>query len=301
MIKHLTHPEIDKAWWDAALLRCTNRLWYAQSWILDIASPGWEALVDEETGAIMPLTWRRKWGVNYLFQPYGLQQLGLFAPIGSKDRTDEFLAAIPSRFRYWDICLNESMRSLMKDGVSVTERTDQVLSVNASIEELREAYSKGHRRNIRSSDHGEIGERATAAEFFELFSRTTGSRYGAKHPSDLVALQRVVEEGIQRDQCRIVSINDGSAILGAVCFATWEGRSILLKSANTPAGLEAKAIFRIIDHWIASHAGSDTLLDFAGSMTPSVERFNAGFGARPRVYLRLVRNRLPAPLRWLKR
>ncbi|MBL0128906.1 MAG: hypothetical protein IPP83_15955 [Flavobacteriales bacterium] len=210
MIRHLTHTEIDKAWWDAALLRCENRLWYAQSWILDIASPGWEALVDEETGSIMPLTWRRKWGVNYLFQPYGLQQLGLFAPAGSMDRTDEFLAAIPSRFRYRDICLNESMRSLVKDGVSVTERTDQVLSVNASIEELREAYSKGHRRNIRSSDHGEIGERATAAEFFELFARTTGSRYGAKHPSDPVALQRAVEEGIQRDQCRIVSINDGS-------------------------------------------------------------------------------------------
>ncbi|MBL0128893.1 MAG: hypothetical protein IPP83_15875 [Flavobacteriales bacterium] len=150
----------------------------------------------------------------------------------SMDRTDEFLAAIPSRFRYRDICLNESMRSLVKDGVSVTERTDQVLSVNASIEELREAYSRSHRRNIRSLGSVARSVAVTAAEFFRLFARTTGSRYGAKNPSDPVALRRAVEE-------------DPSAIDVALCRSTMDRhsrssvfrhvgrhRSIMLKSSQ---------------------------------------------------------------------
>jgi hypothetical protein len=81
----------------------------------------------------------------------------------------------------------------------------------------------------------------------------------------------------------------------------WEGRSILLKSANDERGQEQQAMFHLIDHCITSRAGSGILLDFAGSNTPSVARFNAGFGARSSVYLHLVRNRLPPPLRWFKR
>jgi len=60
-------------------------------------------------------------------------------------------------------------------------------------------------------------------------------------------------------------------------------------------------MFHLVDRYISDHAGSGVLLDFAGSNTASVARFNAGFGARSTVYLHLVRNRLPAPLRWIKR
>ena len=109
MIRHLHHGDIDKAWWDAQLLRCSNRLWYAQSWLLDIASPGWEALVDDRTGAIMPLTWRRKYGIQYLFTPYAIQQLGVFVPEMDQDICTRMLDAIPKHFRYWDIWLNSGM------------------------------------------------------------------------------------------------------------------------------------------------------------------------------------------------
>ena len=81
----------------------------------------------------------------------------------------------------------------------------------------------------------------------------------------------------------------------------WEGRSIFFKSANDEAGQERQAMFHLTDHYIAGHAGSGLLLDFAGSNTASVARFNAGFGARSTVYLRLVRNRLPVPFRWFKK
>lgn len=300
MIRHLVHHDIDKRRWDARLLSCRNRLWYAQSWVLDLASPGWEAVVDDASGAMMPLTWRRKWGVDYLFQPLGLQQLGVFAPESSQTDAVRLLLSVPERFRYWDIAMQEipGLTSLA-DG-RIEQRVNQSLLLDRSVDELRKAYAKNHLRNLKG---GAGLEPATidAKAFAELFRRTTGVRYGAASLKGFDVFARVMEEGLRRGQCELSAWRSKDEVVAAACFAIWEGRTIMLKSANTVSGMESKAMFRLIDDWIARHAGSGLLLDFAGSGTPSVARFNAGFGAGSGVYLRLVRNRLPWPIRWLKR
>ena len=302
MIRHLVHDEIDKALWDAMLLKCVNRIWYMQSWVLDIASPGWEALMDEESGAIMPLTWRRKWGSNYLFQPYGLQQQGVFAPRVDVALCEAFLAAVPRRFAYWDIYLNESMH--IKAGIDerVSENTQQTILLNADAATLRSGYSQGHRRNLRKAakDGSPITEQVGAPEFVGIFKRTTVERFGAGPSGSMDVLERLIVSAIERGQCRMLGMRDGDVLIAAACFMEWNGRAIFFKSANDAVGLERQAMFRITDRYIADHAATGILLDFAGSNTASVARFNAGFGARSTVYLRLVRNRLPLPLKWFK-
>ena len=301
MIRHLPHAAIDKQRWDEALGACANRLWYAQSWVLDRVSPGWEALLDEEQGAMMPLTRRRKWGIDYLFQPLGVQQLGVFASQPDEGLEAAFLERMPSRFRYADIQLNEAMGAGPFKGFTQHQRTNQVLSLGQPIAALRAAYSPNHRRNLRAADHGLLTDTMPVSEFVALFRSTTGARFGPGAVRGLEAFGEALAGGVARGQCEVVALSDGSARIAAACFATWGGRTILLKAANTVAGQRARAMFRIVDAWIAQHAGQPLLMDFAGSETPSVARFNAGFGAQPRVYLRLVRNRLPAPLRLIKR
>ena len=68
MIHYLEHKDIDKAKWDATVVECGNI--YARSWYLDIVHPGWEALVEDGYFAVMPLTGGKKFGVNYLYQPF---------------------------------------------------------------------------------------------------------------------------------------------------------------------------------------------------------------------------------------
>lgn len=301
MIRHLRHADIDKAAWDARLLRCGNRLWYAQSWVLDRASPGWDALVDDDADAMMPLTWKRKWGVRYLYQPLGLQQLGVFAAQPSRELHRRFIDAIPGGFRYIDIALNEEMADAMPaDSASVARRT-QALLVEDAIDALRARYATNHRRNLTDAAADISPVQLTVGDFERLFRETTGQRYGARSMEGLEGLMAAVKEGIARGQCRIDALGDAGAAHAAACFVEWEGRSILLKSANTAIGQERKAMFRIVDAWIARHAGTGMLLDFAGSETPGVARFNRGFGAVDTTYFRLRANRLPLPIRWIKR
>lgn len=302
MIRHLPHHEIDKARWDAWLLECPDRLWYMQSWVLDLCCPDWEALVND-TGAIMPLIHRRKYGVGYLYQPYAMQQQGVFAPAHPDGFDDAFIAAVPERFRYWDVQLNAAMRVRAERDDKLIPRTNQEMRLDADATTLRAGYSQGHRRNLKKagSDPPVIVRDVGSAEFTALFERTTGKRFGNVPTGGLLLLERLVAEALERGQCTLLGVREVGNLIAAVCFMEWEGRSILLKSANDKAGSDRQAMFHLVDRYISEHAGSGLLLDFAGSNTASVARFNEGFGARSSVYLRLVRNRLPLPFRWLKR
>lgn len=302
MIRHLRHEEIDKAQWDRLLLDCPDRSWYVQSWVLDACCPKWEALIDDD-GAIMPLIWRRKYGLDYLYQPYVLQQQGVFAP-WRDDRLDTaFLDAVPPRFKYWDIHLNAAMhvRGGRDDRLTPSINHDLLLEADAST--LRAGYSQGHRRNLRKAgdDPPVVLRNVTASEFTALFERTTGKRFDNIPEGGMLLVERVISGALERGQCTLLGVREEGALIAAVCFMEWEGRSILLKSANDKAGIDRRAMFHLVDRYISEHAGTGTVLDFAGSNTPSVARFYAGFGARSSIYLRLVRNRLPVPFKWFKR
>ncbi len=302
MIQHLGNSEIDRSWWDAQLLRCPHRLWYAQSWVLDLVSPGWEALVDRGSGAIMPLTWRRKYGIDYLCMPYAIQQLGVFAPAMDHHIGQAMLHAVPNRFRYWDISLNGAMPSMTVADARTTEQVDQVMDMRPGIDVVRNGYAEGHRRNLRKARAAGMDQRPVQVDaFVDLFLRTTGKRFGNVPGDARERLTALIHQALERGQCRLPGAWRGGELLAALCSVTWEGRVIILKAATTEEGQMHRAMFLLVDAEIEHSVPRASVFDFAGSNNPGVARFYAGFGAQPSVYLRLVRNRLPPPLRWLKR
>ncbi len=44
-----------------------------------MAAGQWDALVLDDYQAVMPLTWRSKFGIRYLYQPAFTQQTGIFS------------------------------------------------------------------------------------------------------------------------------------------------------------------------------------------------------------------------------
>ena len=141
MIQYLTHNQINLNKWDATVAECGNI--YAYSWYLDIVRPGWDALVEDDYQSVMPLTGGKKFGVNYLFQPYFAQQLGVFSKQSlTPEKTEAFLKAIPSKYRFAEIRLNESnILSERFEGIvsnlSHILRNGDVLQITAATEGRR--------------------------------------------------------------------------------------------------------------------------------------------------------------------
>ena len=103
MIKHLKHGEIDLEKYSATIINCAWGRIYALPWYLDIVSPNWEALANEDYSTVMPLPVKKKYGINYITQPYLCQQLGVFSTsTPEKWIFEEFYNKIPfiiSRFQ----------------------------------------------------------------------------------------------------------------------------------------------------------------------------------------------------------
>ena len=122
MINYLRHTQIDKPRWDQCIRESVNSMVYGYSWYLDLVSPGWDALMEDDYTSVFPLTHKRKYSVRYLAQPFFTQQLGLFTSGHlTQELVTRFLNAIPPTFKLVEIHLN-SMNKVDPEKFEVVNR-----------------------------------------------------------------------------------------------------------------------------------------------------------------------------------
>ena len=69
MIRYIRRKEIDIAKYDACIETAINARIYAYSWYLDIVADNWDILVLNDYEAVMPLPWRSKYFIKYVYPP----------------------------------------------------------------------------------------------------------------------------------------------------------------------------------------------------------------------------------------
>jgi len=297
MIRYLRHDEIDKAEWDRRIEACATPWWYGRSWVLDAASPGWEALVDEDTGARMALTWRSRFGVRYLHQPFMLQRIGVFG-----GAPGPFLKALPASFRYADICLNPGPVGDLSRTTTVSEQQNFELDLARPVELLRQAYGSNLRRNLRKpvSVGLELDAAADVGTVIAFLEGSEQFRRWKVDPRRRACMERLMHGAMAQGEGRAYLMRADGAVVAAAFFVEWGGRLIFLKGLADAEGRRWQAMHRLLDGVVARYAGRPLVLDLAGSNDPDLARFYAGFGATRTVYLQARINRLPPLIRSLK-
>src|SRR5690349_23398356 len=112
-IQYLKREEIDSNRWDKCIEKADNGLIYAYSFYLDHMADNWDALVLGDYEAVMPLTWRRKFGIYYLYQPFVTASLGVFTTLPIDETLmATFIDQIPRKFKLIDIDLNTGNNAL---------------------------------------------------------------------------------------------------------------------------------------------------------------------------------------------
>ena len=86
----------------------------------------------------------------YLYQPAFLAQLGLFGNNCTPALLQDFLNAIPGKFRYWDFTLNQG-NVFTLDGYLLKPRVNFTLNLNHSYPELYKNYRDNIKRNIKKA------------------------------------------------------------------------------------------------------------------------------------------------------
>lgn len=303
MIHYLHHNEIDRVRWDACIHDSPDGLIYSCSWYLDIVSPGWEALVEDDYVAVMPLPVGRKWGIRYLGRPPYCQQLGLMSRIPvTLSRINAFLAAIPEDIRLADMPFNEgNMKIPGLDQSIFLSRPNYLLLLNKPWPDIRKGYATNTRRNLVKAEANDVLANRIQ-DMDELIVLKWDNAFARLDSGYRTVLRSIWAHLQENNEAEIVGVRDskGKLIAGAL-FVHFKNRWTYLLSASSASGKDSRAMFTVVDHFITNHAGEPVVLDFEGSVLPSVARFFAGFGASEHAYPHLHINRLPGWLRWIKR
>lgn len=300
-IQYLTQQQINKQKWDACIEAADNGLIYAFSFYLDTMSKHWDALVLNDYEAVMPLTWNKKYGIRYLYQPFLTAQSGVFGKKITGEQVDLFIQAIPGSFRFIDISLNSNNASGNLEGVSIS-RSNYVLDLSKPYETLFQNYRENIRRNIKKAlQLGCVIQKGFDAEKVILLAVQQMKGHGNKEAENIERFRKLYQYLHARQMATTYGVFSAQNELLASCvFFFSHNRAYYILVGNHPNGKTTGASHALIDAFIKDHAGKNMLLDFEGSDIRNLAFFYSSFGAVHEIYPAIKINRLPFYLRWMK-
>ncbi len=302
MIRLLKNHHIDYAKYDLCVAMDRSGLPYAQSWYLDTLCE-WETLVKDDYDAVWPLPVNQKWGISYYYRPFGIQQLGIYSKkLLSEEDIEAFTRTLTASTRYADVYMNEGQLPGPLTGLRVASLPNYVLSLQKSYEQLYSGFNNNTRRNLKKSQRSklEVFGNDSPSVLIQLFKQYKGKRL--KLPEAFYRqMEKLMFALLHRNQGKLYTVYGGPNELLAGAFLAQTGkRHVLLFTGISDRGKESGAMYYLINEYLIFHSGQDALFDFEGSKDPGTARFFKGFGAEERSYSRLLYNRLPFYLSWLK-
>lgn len=297
-IQLIHNSQLDLLRWDSIVQNAPNARVYAESWYLDILHPDWHGLICGDYAYVMPLIVKRKWGINYLFQPTYAQQHGIFPP-ATTQLSSEILQFLHKRYRYISLSLN-SMNVHAGEPFVVQMRMNYLLSMNASYEELSKNYNQHTRRYLKKAKSQCTVMKHLASDAFLDLKKVHSHKGMTKE--NMARLKLIVVKALSLGRGEIYgAYSQHNELIAAAFFLLDQKRITYLNAVSTEEGKKTHAMMVVIDRMIADHAGLPYFLDFEGSNIAGVARFFEGFGARAESYQHIKYNALPWYLKLLKK
>jgi hypothetical protein len=301
--QYLQRKQIDTAKWDQCITHAHNGLLYAHSFYLDHMAGDWDALVLGDYEAVMPLTWRKKYGIYYLYQPFVTAMLGVFSvkPVDAA-LMETFISSIPPRFKLIDIDLNMGNNCL--NGRFVTPRKNYVLPLSASYDAIQQNYNRHARRKLKKAV--EAGLQIAEGVAVEAIVNLSYNMMAGRDKVSMADYERFITlfKNIQPhvEACNTIAALDASgAIVSSDINIVHNKRIYSLLAGNAPGSNECGGFYFVLDNLIKKYAGSGYLLDFEGSDIPGIAFLFECLGGQLTWYPRLAINKLPPMLRWIKK
>ena len=302
MIRLLKHNEINKRRWDDCINKSFNGNVYALSWYLDIVHPNWNALIENDYERVMPLTNSKKFGLSYMFQPFFVQQLGVFSTSQlSQDDVDNFINAIPQQYLLIQYRLN-SYNKVDYDSDIIAKHRNVELDLIYDYQYLYNNYNNNTKRNLAKAEAAglSINNNINPEIIISLFRNNRGKDVKHWKDKEYNRLLELINTAISQECCFTIGINDldNNTIAGAI-FMHSHDRIIFLFSGSDEAHKDKHALTMLLDNVIREFSETQYTLDFEGSDNDGLARFYKGFGGAEVFYPEVKYNNLKGILKFI--
>ena len=292
--------KIDAKKWDNCVAKNEVGLIYASSVYLNHMAKNWSGLVVDDYDGIMPLPWKKKFGVRYLYTPPFLQQLGL---VGNQNiTTSQLEQAIQQYFKYGSYNLNFGNISIAQQLIA-KQKSNYIIDLNRNYEAIKSDYKKGFKANINTAKKQEYIY--TASHNFKegIYLYRKYNAENLQHVDDgeyeqLLSLCTALAANNQLVVRNVIDIR--SDIQSIIILMKDTKRLYNIINYTSTKGRDNKANAFLYDNLFKEFAGTPILFDFEGSDLTGVKAFYESFGSINQPYYQWHFNKLPWPLNWLK-
>ena len=302
MIYFYNRHEIDTNKYNACVDKSSQSNMYAYAWYLDIVADNWSVLVLNDYEAVMPLPWKQKYLIKYVYPPFWLLQLGIFSVQNTLDETI-FLEVLFKKFRFIEHRMNVQNKFTNFLNYRIQKQL-QVVSLGEGYANVYTNFRKDRKKDLRKAKLSCLSEKWNddPQKLINLFKENVGERTKQITEKEYDNLLMLMQTCIEKNRGEILSVYDAeSCLVGAAFFLKHTKRVTILVSSTDFKKRKNGVNTFLIDRAIFKYQNDFKVFDFGGSSMLSIASYFKSFGAMTQEYQQLKYNNLPFILRLFKR
>jgi hypothetical protein len=301
LIKYIQREHLDEEKYNDCIENSLQSNSYAFSWYLDIVCDNWDVLVLDDYEAVMPIPWRKKYGIKYVYPPLWVLQLGVYSNEATNE--NEFLIHLFSTFKFVELRMN-THNNIELYSEFLQLKQCQKLVLNTTYSSILSKYRKDRKKDLQKATTADLIEKWSdhPSNLIELFKNNIGKRTPNIKENDYQNLEKLITICIQKKVGEILAVYDKKNKLVASVFLLKYKNSItkLISSTNLKDRKNGANTF-LIDRVIFKYHKDFSVFNFGGSSIKSVASFSKSFGAETEKYHQLKMNKLPKVLQLFKK
>lgn len=283
---------IDAVKWNECIAVCDWGNVYASYEHLNaVCGTLWKALIYKDYEAVMPVPYRKKFGVFYVYRPNFCQQLGVFIKPQVRQISElipEFIRILLKSFKQVEYPLNHSNLAYIENqGGKI--RTNFILPLNKSVETLFEQFSGKLKRSLnKTSRELIICEESNSSSVIESYKNA----WNKLHYIPDIEYKRFgayIDTLTKTGKAQNLVLQLDGQLLAACTLLFYKNRIYYPFSSITKEGRSLNATAVLIYHIIRKYGNSEKILDFEGSDIESVKHFYKKFNPINESYFMMVK------------
>jgi hypothetical protein len=301
MINYIKRKDLDVTKYNICIENSIQSRIYAFSWYLDIVADHWDVLVLDDYEAVMPITWRKKAGIKYVYPSLWLLELGVFSLDESQD-IQPFLAILCSKFMFVELRLNTKNKFLKS--ASLISKQFQYLDLKIGYEAILKGYNRNRKRELVKANKYHLIENWTdnPDKLITIFKENIAERVKGISDKDYANLRNLMNFSLKKGVGELLTIYDvNNKLLAAAFFLKHKNKVTQLVCAsdisNRQNGVHTffndRAIFKYQPHFDS--------YNFGGSSMENIANYYVSFGSKTEKYQQIKYNNLPFLLKLFKR
>lgn len=301
MIKRLNRKKLNTVKYDTCIMNTSQSSISAFSWYLDAVCDNWDVYVLNDYEAVMPIPWRKKFGIKYVYQPLWLLPLGVFSTEIIDE--NEFLIELLDDFKFVELRVQPKNNFSMFTAIQ-QEKTMQIILLNKEYTTIYEKYNRNRKRELIKAKKHDLTEKwnDTPEKLITSFQKNVGKRIKKINKKDYDNLLRLMQICITKKAGELLCVYDKNNQLVSAAF--------FLKHKNTVTELVCSSDFSnrkngantfMNDRAIFKYQPNFEVFNFGGSSIKNIRKYYLSFGAIDEKHFFIKQNKLPKFIRFFKK